>query len=82
MFTLMGWLVVGYLAGSVALWLFPPRVPAPAWETIAYGVAGSIVGGMASATMSGDLYSPGGLVMSAVGAAAVVLAVRWYREAP
>lgn len=80
MFTIIGWLVIGYIAGSLALWVFPPKVPVPGWQTVAFGVAGSIVGGMVSSTLSGDIYAPGGLIMSAAGACAVVLAVRWYQE--
>lgn len=82
MFTIIGWLVVGYLAGSFALWVFPSKAEVPGWQTVAYGVAGSIVGGMISSTMSGDLYSPAGLLMSAAGAAVVVLGIRWYQETP
>lgn len=80
MFTLLGWAVTGYIAGSLAMWLVPPAKPVPGLETILYGVAGSIVGGMASATMSGDPYSPAGFMWSTIGAVVVVLGVNWYRE--
>lgn len=79
MFTLIGWVVVGYIAGSLAMWLVPPAKPVPGWETIAYGIGGSIVGGMVSATMSGDPYAPAGFVYSVIGAVVVVLGVNWYR---
>ena len=80
MFTLLGWVIVGYIAGSLAMWLVPPKKPVPGWETIAYGVGGSIVGGMVSSTMSGDPYSPAGFFYSVIGAVVVVLGVNWYRE--
>lgn len=79
MFTLLGWVIVGYVAGSLAMWLVPPEKPVPGWETIAYGVGGSIVGGMVSATMSGDPYAPAGFFYSVIGAVVVVLGVNWYR---
>lgn len=80
MFTILGWVVVGYIAGSVAMWLVPPKNPVPGWQTIAYGVGGSIVGGMISATLTGDFYAPGGLAMSVVGAVVVTLGVQWWQE--
>lgn len=80
MFTILGWAIVGYFAGSLALWLVPPKQPVAGWEVIGYGVVGSIVGGMASATMTGDPYAPAGLLWSAAGAAIVVIGVNWYRE--
>lgn len=82
MFTLLSWLVVGYIAGSIALWLVPAKAEVPGWQTIAYGVAGSVVGGMANAMMSGDPYAPAGLVWSGLGAMVVVLGVRWYESQP
>lgn len=80
MFQLIGWVIVGYVAGSLALWLVPPKTPVPGWQTIAYGVAGSIVGGIANATLNGDPYSPAGFLWSAIGAVVVVLGVNWYQE--
>lgn len=82
MFALLGWVLVGYLAGSVALWLVPPKRELPGWQTIAFGVAGSIVGGMVSATINADTYSPAGIMWSVIGAVAVVAAWRWYEELP
>lgn len=82
MLTILGWVIVGYLAGSAALWLVPPKQPVPGWEIIAYGVAGSIVGGMVSSSVSGGPYSPAGLFWSVAGAAVVVAGWRWYQESP
>lgn len=80
MFTLLGWVLVGYFAGSLALWLFPPSKPVPGWQTVGFGVAGSVVGGMIAASMSGDPYAPAGFLISIVGAVVVVLGVRWFQE--
>lgn len=81
MVTLLGWVVVGYVAGAIALWFVPPTKPVPGWQTVACGAAGSIVGGMASATVYGTPYAPAGLLWSILGAVVVVIGVRWYGEA-
>lgn len=80
MMTLVGWAICGYVAGSLAMWLVPPRKPVPGLQTILCGVAGSIVGGMVSSTMSGDPYAPAGFMWSTIGAVVVVLGVNWYME--
>jgi len=81
MFTIVGWVIVGYVAGSLAMWFMPPKEPVPGWQTVAVGVGGSIVGGMISATASGDPYAPAGFMWSVIGAVAVVAGWRWYAEA-
>lgn len=80
MWQIVVWVLFGWIAGSVAMWLVPPKRPVGGLEVIGVGVAGSIVGGMASSLVSGSYYSPGGLVCSVVGAVAVVFAWRWYTE--
>jgi uncharacterized membrane protein YeaQ/YmgE (transglycosylase-associated protein family) len=77
MLTILGWLIVGYIAGSVAEWLVPPASPQPGWRTVATGVAGSVVGGIAYAMLHGADYSPAGLVWSCGGAVLCVLAYQW-----
>jgi uncharacterized membrane protein YeaQ/YmgE (transglycosylase-associated protein family) len=78
MFSLLSWIVVGYIAGSVAEWLVPPTTPQPGWQRIATGVAGSVVGGMVYALLHGADYSPAGIVWSCGGAVCCMLAYRWY----
>jgi uncharacterized membrane protein YeaQ/YmgE (transglycosylase-associated protein family) len=68
MFSILAWLVFGFIAGSIAEWLWPPAKPGGRWQTIAIGVAGSIAGGFAGSIVSGDSYSPAGLVLSVLGA--------------
>lgn len=68
MFQLVIWVVFGWIAGSVAEWLWPPTKPHAKWQTIAIGVAGSIAGGLAGSVVSGDSYRPAGLVLSVLGA--------------
>lgn len=64
------WIVFGWVTGSIAEWLWPPATPSSRWQTIAVGVVGSIVGGVAGSLVSGDSYHPAGMVMSVVGAIA------------
>jgi uncharacterized membrane protein YeaQ/YmgE (transglycosylase-associated protein family) len=77
MFSLIGWIVCGLIAGSIAEWFVPLDKPSPGWQTIAIGVAGSIVGGMVNGLLTGDAYSPAGLVWSVIGA---VLCLFVYRS--
>lgn len=76
MFSLVAWAVFGWIAGSIAEWLWPPAKPQSRWVTIATGVAGSIAGGLAGAIVSGDGYRPAGIVLSVVGAVACMAAYR------
>ena len=70
MFSIIVWLVFGFISGSIAEWLWPPARPTSRWQTIAVGVAGSVTGGLAGSLVSGDHYRPAGLVLSVVGAVA------------
>jgi len=70
MFQIVIWVVFGWIAGSLAEWLFPPAKPHPGWQTIAIGVVGSIAGGLAGSLVSGSDYQPAGLVLSVIGAVA------------
>lgn len=78
MFSLIGWIVCGLIAGSIAEWVVPLDKPSPGWQTIATGVAGSIVGGMANGLLTGNAYSPAGLVWSVIGAVLCLFAYRWF----
>lgn len=82
MFTIVMWVLFGWIAGTLAMYLMPPKQPVAGLQVVAVGVAGSIVGGMANAMMTGDYYAPGGILWSIIGAVAVVAAWRWYQEAP
>lgn len=68
MFQLLIWVVFGWIAGSLAEWLWPPAKAHAGWQTIAIGVVGSIAGGLAGSVVSGDSYRPAGLVLSVLGA--------------
>lgn len=80
MISIVVWVVFGWIAGSIAEWLWPPAQPHPKWQTIAIGVAGSIAGGLAGSIVSGDSYRPAGLVLSVLGAVACMFAWRKFSE--
>jgi uncharacterized membrane protein YeaQ/YmgE (transglycosylase-associated protein family) len=80
MFSIIGWLITGWIAGSMAEWLIPNKTPTPGWQTIATGVAGSIVGGVVYSTVYGSSYSPAGMVWSCAGAVLCLIAYRWYTQ--
>ena len=42
---LIGWLIVGLIAGAAARWLLPGPDPMSVPQTLLLGLAGSIVGG-------------------------------------
>lgn len=80
MMQLVAWAVFGWIAGSIAEWLWPPKRPQQRWQTIAVGVLGSIAGGLAGSLASGDHYRPAGLVVSVIGAVACMAVWRQLDE--
>lgn len=77
MLSILGWVLCGWIAGSIAEYFVPPDRPSPGWQTIGLGIAGSIVGGMVSSILGGDPYSPAGIVWSVIGAVVCLFAYRW-----
>lgn len=78
MLSLVGWVVCGWIAGSIAEYFVPPDKPSPGWQTIGLGIAGSIVGGIVSAIVTGNQYSPAGIVWSIVGAVVCLFSYRYF----
>jgi len=78
MFSIVGWIITGYIAGSLANWFLPSASVQPGWQTVATGVAGSIVGGVVYSLINGSDYSPAGFVFSTVGAVCCLVGYRWY----
>ena len=58
MFSLIVWLVFGFIAGSVAEWLWPPAKPRSRFQTIGVGIAGSVCGGLVGSIITGNYYAP------------------------
>ena len=81
MLTIIGFILLGIIAGALARLLVPGRDPMGLLGTMLLGVAGSFVGGfLASLLLNRDagegLLQPAGLIGSVIGA---VLALLLYR---
>jgi len=75
------WLVFGWIAGTVAEWLWPPAAPRSRFTTIGIGVAGSVAGGLVGSVITGRYYAPGGLILSIAGALLCMFVWKKYNEA-
>lgn len=74
-------IVIGFLVGLVARFLFPGRDPAGLIVTTLLGIAGAMVGSFAGQAMG--LYAegqPAGFLMSVVGAMILLFAFRMLRS--
>jgi uncharacterized membrane protein YeaQ/YmgE (transglycosylase-associated protein family) len=80
MFSLLIWLVFGFLAGSAAEWLWPEAKSPNRLQTIGVGVAGSIAGGLIGSILTGSSYRPAGFVFSVVGSVLVMFVWRKLNE--
>ncbi len=79
MFTLLGFLIVGLLAGALARFLVPGRDPMGCAGTILLGVVGSFVGGfLASLLFYGqlNLRASNNFIGAVIGAVLALLAYR------
>ena len=77
MFSFLGWIVIGLIAGLLARMLVPGRQPLGWLMTIGLGLLGSFVGGLISMGVFGTDprdpgFHPAGLVMSTIGAVIVL----------
>ena len=70
------WMViVGFIVGVLARWLYPGTIPMGFWGTALVGVIGSLVGGVIGGLIwkSPDgRFHPAGIVMSVIGALIVL----------
>lgn len=80
MIALIVWVVFGFIVGSLAEWLYPPKSDHTPAVTIALGAGGSVFGGLLGSVFSGSPYSPGGVVASVIGALMLMWMYRKYTE--
>ena len=80
MISILGWILCGWIAGAIAEWVIPPVRESQGWQTIATGVAGSVVGGIVYSLVHGSQYSPAGIAFSVVGAVICLGAWRWWQS--
>ncbi len=76
---LIGWVVLGLVAGFLARLLHPGRDPMSVLATIVLGVLGSLLGGGAAylLNLGTTPYQPGGWIMATIGAL-ILLAFNWF----
>jgi uncharacterized membrane protein YeaQ/YmgE (transglycosylase-associated protein family) len=80
---LIGTVIAGLIIGLLAKWVVPGRDPGGLIVTILVGIAGSFVGGWIGAQLGfGPMaaFSLGGLAMSVVGAAVLLIAWRVLKK--
>jgi uncharacterized membrane protein YeaQ/YmgE (transglycosylase-associated protein family) len=76
LFTILGWLLFGLIAGFVARALVPGKDDIGILRTIALGVVGSVVGGFLVGLLTGGLrdgFHPAGWIGSIIGAVLVLV---------
>jgi uncharacterized membrane protein YeaQ/YmgE (transglycosylase-associated protein family) len=74
-FSIISMIVVGFIVGALARWLYPGAINMGFWATAVVGVVGSLVGGVIGGLMwkSPDgRFHPAGWILSIVGALIVL----------
>ncbi|MBW0102919.1 GlsB/YeaQ/YmgE family stress response membrane protein [Pseudonocardia sp. KRD291] len=72
--TIIGWLVLGLVAGFIARAVVPGKDDIGILRTILLGIAGSIVGGLVASIFTGwSGFSPSGWIGSIIGAIVVLV---------
>ena len=77
--SLIGWIVLGLVAGALARLLHPGQDAMGVASTIVLGVLGSLLGGGAAylLKLGTSPYEPGGWILATIGAL-VLLAFGWF----
>lgn len=80
MFNIIGWIVIGFIAGALARFFYPGAIEMGWIMTTLLGIGGSFAGGFIGAmfTREKDMgrLNPAGLVMSVIGAMALIFVAR------
>lgn len=82
-FSIIGWIFFGLIAGAIARFLVPGRQTMGYLMTMALGIIGSFVGGGLSYLFfsAGDSWiRPSGWIMSIIGAIIVLLVYGWSQQ--
>ena len=83
MISLIVWIVFGLIVGTVSKWFYPLEGDNQGMlTTVAVGVVGSFVGGMASYLLAhgSDQYQPAGFALSILGGVGCCAAWHWYSK--
>ncbi|GBH31990.1 hypothetical protein MBESOW_P3251 [Sphingobium xenophagum] len=76
---LLGWIIIGLLAGAIAKLIMPGRDPGGCIVTILLGIAGALLAGFVG-RLAG-FYAPGeraGFIAAILGSVAVLALYRWF----
>lgn len=78
--SIIGWLIIGLIAGAIARFLVPGRDPMGLLGTLLLGLVGSLVGGFLGNLIAGEELeiTAAGLLGSVIGAVIVLLIYRWW----
>jgi uncharacterized membrane protein YeaQ/YmgE (transglycosylase-associated protein family) len=69
--SIIGMVIVGFIVGALARYFYPGAVPMGFWMTVALGIGGSLVGGIASSLLwktPDGKFHPAGWFLSLIGA--------------
>jgi uncharacterized membrane protein YeaQ/YmgE (transglycosylase-associated protein family) len=80
-FSIIGTVIVGFIVGVLARWIFPGTVPMGFWLTAGLGIGGSVIGGVISDLIfrSPDgKFHPAGWILSIGGALLLLWAYTKY----
>jgi len=79
LYSILGWILFGLIAGAIARLLIPGRDPMGWIATILLGIVGSVVGGLIAYALKlgTDPYQPAGWILSIIGAVIALLGYYW-----
>ena len=82
MFSLLFWVVFGFIVGSLAKWLHPGDEPIGFLPTVGIGIAGSFIGGFLHSLLRGNfnMLEPAGLIWSVIGGVVFCYAYSQYKS--
>ncbi|HVH22690.1 MAG TPA: GlsB/YeaQ/YmgE family stress response membrane protein [Pseudonocardia sp.] len=75
LFTILGWLLFGLIAGFIARAVVPGKDDIGILRTVAVGIVGSVLGGLIMGLLTGGLrgFHPAGWIGSIIGAVIVLV---------
>ena len=80
MVQVIGTIIVGFIVGALARWVYPGPVPMGFIASVLLGIGGSLVGGaiprVFSKGRSAQPFTPAGLIGSILGAILIIFLVR------
>lgn len=78
---ILGFVLIGFIAGYAANFLVGKGRGFQAYELIAAGLVGSFVGGTLGSLLLGEGFDirPGGIIGSTIGAVIILLVWGWFR---